>query len=676
MNANDPNDREMERLLEEHFASGADNVPPTPDLWVLLEGRLGEQTPRPLWAGFRDRVFPTEGFRGASALAATAAAVAVVGVVVVVAIAGSIWFVVGSNGSIPAAPEIQPTSTSLPHLGPPEPSASPELPVPQGPSGADGGAPGKAGVPGTAGSPTPMPYATPTPMAMMEEAPTPFPPAATAAPWLPISGNDTPLSERKYSSGQPGATTFEDYARQPLTDAREDGVSTFSLDTDRTSFQLALNWARSGYQVDPASVRAEEWVNAFDYGYAAPSVSDRFAITSDLFAHPLDSGRYMARVAFKAPEVITDAPLNVTLVLDASGSMSNGNRVAIAREAADVIRQSLDREDRISVVHFTTDVLHDLTVQYAAPDDRAVTDSIARLAPHDSTNVQAGLDLGVRLADKMRRERPEALNYIILMSDGVANVDATDPFAILEATSAQSGANPLRIITVGVGIENYNDHLLEQLAQHGNGWYRYLFDVEQARSTFRRENWLALASPVADQTRAQVVWNPEAVRAWRIVGYENRVTSAASFTQDRQEFAEAYSGAATTVFYELELHDDFRQKGGLGQVELRWVEPESRRAWSQSSDLVSSGAVVRPHEDRLLQFGAIVALTADRYSTLGDSPESYRGYAQDLWSLRDLTVDMQNDLGHLAAFKDFAYVLETLLMSVPYVSADGSGYSR
>ena len=80
------------------------------------------------------------------------------------------------------------------------------------------------------------------------------------------------------------------------------------------------------------------------------------------------------------------------------------------------------------------------------------------------------------------------------------------------------------------------------------------------------------------------------MKAWRIVGYENRVTSAASFTQDRQEFAEVYSGAATTVFYELELHDDFRQKGALGQVELRWVEPDSGRGWSQSTDIVSSGA--------------------------------------------------------------------------------------
>ena len=749
MNANDSNDREMERLLEAHFASDADNVPPTPDLWVFLEGRLGDQAPKPLLAGIRDWAFPAGGFSGVPPIAATAAAV------VVVAIAGSVWFVVGSSnlgggpGDPTGTPAIagQPTPTPMPAMmvtAAPAPTARVEKvvvvetvivekpvirvekvvetvvvekvvegqtvrvvetvivekpvirvekvvetvvvekvvegqtvrvvetvivekPVTRVEKVVETVVVEKA----VQVLPTTMPAATGVPAPAPRPTGTPMPPAVATTPAITTGGAYSPPP-------QPGATTFEDYERQPLTDASVDAVSTFSLDTDRTSFQLALNWARSGYQVDPASVRAEEWVNAFDYGYAAPSVDDRFAITSDLFEHPLDNGRYMARVAFKAPEVLTDAPLNVTLVLDASGSMSSGNRVAIAREAAEAIRRSLDRDDRISVVHFTTYVLDGLTVENAAPDDRAVSDSIAWLEPHDSTNVQAGLDLGVRLADAMRRERPEALNYIVLMSDGVANVDATDPFAILEATSAPAGANPLRLIAVGVGIENYNDHLLEQLAQHGNGWYRYLFDEEQARSTFRRDNWLALASPVADQTRAQVVWNPDAVRAWRIIGYENRVTSAASFTQDRQEFAEVYSGAATTVFYELELHDDFRQKGGLGQMELRWVEPDSGRAWSQSSDVVSSGEVVRLHDNPLLGFGAVVALTADRYSALGDSPEPYRGYARDLLRLwADYTMDLlQNDLGHLAAFNDFAYVLETLLMNVPYVSPDNSGYSR
>ena len=677
------NDREIERLLEEHFASGPANVPPSPDLWGALESRLGEQDPKPLWAVLRDVGTPVDGFRFAPALAATAA-------VAVVAVAGgSVWFAVGSSGDggLPAAVEsgLADAVTAVPAAATPTPMTILSLTSTADPEESDGvlGTPGIPGVLGVDGeqyraAPTP----TPAP-AMMENrsaptaTPRPRPPRATPTVgaaaqsdgWQMVPG----LPEQR-STGQPGATTFQDYERQPLTEAREDNVSTFSLDTDRTSFQLALNWARAGYRVDPASVRAEEWVNAFDYGYAAPTASDRFAITSDLIAHPLDSGRYMARVAFKAPEVVQDGPLNVTLVLDASGSMNEGDRVAIAREAAEAIRRSLDADDRISVVHFTTDVLHEFTVKYASPDDREVGDSIARLAPHDSTNVQAGLDLGVELADTMRRERPDALNYVILMSDGVANVDATDPFAILESTSAPDGANPLRLVTVGVGIENYNDHLLEQLAQHGNGWYRYLFDVEQARATFRRDNWLALASPVADQTRAQVTWDPDAVKAWRIVGYENRVTSAESFTQDRKEFAEVYSGAATTVFYELELHDDFRRYGALGQVELRWVEPESGRGWSQSTDIAGGGQVRPALVDPLLSFGAVVALTADRYSAL----DGFREYDadRDLWSLQGLVDGLHGELGHLAAFEDFAFVMEALLRSVPYVEPDNSGYSR
>ena len=665
MTANNAHDGELERKLAAHFAAGNGNVPPTPDLWAALHDRLGEQKPRPLWARIRDWRTAMGRFRGTLTLATTAATV------VVIAIAGAVWLAGGGFGP-GGVVEVRYVE------GPPGPA---------GPAGAQGarGAQGAAGAKGAAGAagqtmvvekekpvvvekvvtvekavaaPTRVPASAPTQPAAVEKKVAPSRPAPTR----PV--------------GQPGTTTFQDTARQPLTATRDDAVSTFSLDTDRTSFQLALNWARAGHRVDPKSVRAEEWVNAFDYGYAAPRASDRFAITSALFAHPLDRGKYMARVAFQAPDVVTTAPLNVTLVLDASGSMREGNRVAIARAAAEAIRRSLDRDDRMAVVHFTTSVLDQFTVEAARPDDRAVANSIAQLAPHNSTNVQAGLNLGVRLADRLRRERPQALNYVILMSDGVANVDATDPFAILEATSAPSGANPLRLITVGVGIANYNDLLLEQLAQHGDGWYRYLFDVEQARATFRRENWLALASPIADQTRAQVVWNPEAVRAWRIVGYENRVTSAEAFTQDRQEFAEVYAGAATTVFYELELHDDFRQQGGLGQVELRWVAPESGRAWSQSSDLVSSGEVVRLQDHPLLEFGAVVALTADRYSALRDASVPSSTYARELWSLRERTVELQHDLGQLAAFQDFAHVLETLLMNVPRVAPDSSGYSR
>ena len=407
---------------------------------------------------------------------------------------------------------------------------------------------------------TPAPPATAAPRVTAIPTPAPTPgsnllvagppvPTATAVPASRSTGTPThPPSPA--TVGTPSATTFQDYLRERFVSTAADAVSTFSLDTDRTSYYLALNWARAGYEVEPDSVRAGEWINAFDYQYDPPLRNDSFSISSDVFRHPLESGMHMARIAFQAPEMDYDAtPVNVTLVLDASGSMDTGNRVAIAREAAEAIRRSLRSHDRIAVVHFSTDVLSQYTVDHRPSDDPAVARSISQLDSHSSTNVQAGLNRGVQLADQALRANPDAYNYIILMSNGVANVDATDPFAILESAGDYDSSNPLRLITIGVGIENYNDYLLEQLAQHGNGWYRYFTDTGQARATFSRENWLALSIPFADQTRAQVTWNPNMVESWRIVGYENRITSDESFTQARKEFAEIPAGAATTVFY-------------------------------------------------------------------------------------------------------------------------------
>ena len=395
-------------------------------------------------------------------------------------------------------------------------------------------APPATAAPRVTAIPTPAPTATPAYRAPSTPAPTPGSnllvagppvPTATAVPASRSTGTPTPPPSPA-AVGTPSATTFQDYLRERFVSTAADAVSTFSLDTDRTSYYLALNWARAGYEVEPDSVRAEEWINAFDYQYDPPLRNDSFSISSDVFRHPLESGMHMARIAFQAPEMDYDAtPVNVTLVLDDSGSMDTGNRVAIAREAAEAIRRSLRSHDRIAVVHFSTDVLSQYTVDHRPSDDPAVARSINQLDPHSSTNVQAGLNRGVQLADQARRANPDAYNYIILMSNGVANVDATDPFAILESAGDYDSSNPLRLISIGVGIENYNGYLLEQLAQHGNGWYRYFTDTGQARATFSRENWLALSIPFADQTRAQVTWDTNMVESWRIVGYENRITS-------------------------------------------------------------------------------------------------------------------------------------------------------
>ena len=491
-------------------------------------------------------------------------------------------------------------------------------------------------------------------------------------------GPSAPSADEPPQRQEPGATTFEDYGRTPFVDASTDAVSTFSLDTDRTSYFLALTWARAGFTVDPDSVRAEEWVNSFDYGYAGPGDDDSFAITSDVVEHPLNRDWHLARVALQAPDLRDDVPLNVTLVLDASGSMSAGNRVAIARAAAEAIRQSLSSRDRIAVVHFTTDVLDVYTVEHSSPDDEDVIRSISRLAPHFSTNVQAGLNLGVMLADEARRERPEAYNYIILLSDGVANVDATDPFVILESAPDSDSSNPLRLITIGVGIENYNDVLLEQLAQHGNGWYRYLDDTDQARETFSRERWLALSTPFADQARAQVTWDPAVVKAWRIVGYENRITPDHTFTQNRREFAELPSGTATTVLYELELQEGVSASAALGSVEVRWVDPSSGASLSQSAQVTGRTDARFQSADRYLRLGVIVGLAADRYSALSPQVENavvdYDGIHSNLSALLREFDALQGQLGTTQAYLDFRFLLDQLTLAAAEL-APSSGYS-
>ena len=581
----------------------------------------------------------------------------------------------GESTPAPAATRAAPAATAAPAT--PAPTLMAPAPAPtMAPTAAPTMAPTSIPAPAATAAPAaPRPTAAPTPtrQRFMPAVTATATPAPTAAP---LPRPTTFPTAAPAAGGAPSATTFRDYARERFVSAAVDNVSTFSLDTDRTSYFLALNWARNGYDVDPDSVRAEEWINAFNYGYEQPRRDDSFAITTDVVTHPVDSRLHLARLAFQAPELNYDAtPVNVTLVIDVSGSMAQGNRIQIALEAAESIRLSLREQDKMAVVQFSQDVLTDYTVTHRHPGDSDLYYRILNLNVGGSTNVQAGLDEGVRLADQARWENPNAYNYIILMSDGVANVDATDPFAILETAGDYDNVNPLRLITIGVGIENFNDYLLEQLAQHGNGWYRYLSDVDQARTTFARENWLALSIPFADATRAQVTWDPDVVNWWRIVGYENRVTSDESFTQARREFAEIPAGTATTVFYEIELKDQwFAGPLTLGDVELRWVTPSTQESNRQHAGITSHNYDFN-FADPLLRLGAIVALSSDRYSSLPWADSSTPSVHQDLLFLVEQFRSLEGSLGHLGAYQDMAFLLDHVTRNSRQAIRP-SGYTR
>ena len=418
MARNDSPDQEMERVLREHFASETSGLRAPDDLWRRLETRLGRQ-PNPSWlASLGEKLLPRPG-RVWSPAFATAGVAVVAAVVTVSVLAGTGRFggeqppgelaSVGTTEAVTPEPAFSAAApTPAPAFAPAD-SEAPFIELDQGDKG-DQGPLGAAeatfadvaaeplameAAPEFAPAPTSAPLPTPAPAlsevwdptaeplaeadvyadammpgdmadsAMMEAAPG----SAAAEASTAGRGRRGPVAEESPPAASPSATTFQDSGRLPFVSAAEDPVSTFSLDTDRTSYHLALHWARNGYMVEPRSVRAEEWVNAFDYHYAPPRGDREFAISSEVVRHPLDGGLHLARIAFQAPEVRDDAPVNVTLVLDASGSMAEGDRVAIAREAAEAIRSSLGPRDRIAVVHFTQEVLGELTVGHSHPDD-------------------------------------------------------------------------------------------------------------------------------------------------------------------------------------------------------------------------------------------------------------------------------------------------------------------
>ena len=664
MASNYGSDQEMERALREHFEAEAEDLRAPENLWQTLEGQMDlpptrhpvTQVRRRILGALKQNWFPVMATGGAVAVAASAVFLASQATQSELTLSESYAAATSAATMAPVGGQVPPRQEAMAMMERPPAAEATQAPV-------------------TVEKIVTREVAVEKIVEAMpmKEAP----PAAAFAP-------QAAASQRVATSApaRPPATTFQDYGRQPFVATAEDAVSTFSLDTDRTSYQLALSWLQEGYDIEPDSVRAEEWINAFSYGYEAPADDSDFSVTSDVAMHPLDGSKHLVRIGFQAAEVADDRPLNVTLVLDASGSMGDGNRVDIARAAAEAIRQSLRPQDRLAVVHFTEGVISDLTVEHSSPETAALQQSIQRLAPHGSTNVQAGLNQGVRLADRIRQERPEAYNYVILMSDGVANVDATNPFAILESAYDRNALNPLRLITIGVGINNYNDVLLEQLAQHGNGWYRYLDTTSQAQATFSRDSWLALSTPFADQTRAQVTWDPDLVRSWRIIGYENRVTSDESFAENRKKFAEIPSGAATTVFYEIELHDQARERVGqdvkLAKVELRWVAAATGESRSQQAEVSGRlDANLESKDDPLLQLGAIVGLSADRYGGLYDR-EYIAEISRDLTELEGQLQGLSSSLGGLDAYQDFRSMLERMAerARAQPPPATSSGYSR
>ena len=389
------------------------------------------------------------------------------------------------------------------------------------------------------------------------------PPARIPADEAPVGG--TPAGE-----GKVAGMYLMHYGTNPTVDTKDEPLSTFAADVDTGSYSLARAYLERGVLPDEAAVRVEEFVNAFDYGYRAPQ-KEAFAVQVEAFPSPNRRGYHVLHVGVKAKEISAEQRKSANLVftLDVSGSMGMENRLSLAKRALTLLVDQLKESDTVALVVYGDDARVVLPPTSAAQRER-ILEAIARMQPEGSTNVQAGMELAYAVA--LKAFKPGGINRIILCSDGVANNGITQADGIFARVKAKASEG-ITLTTVGFGMGNYNDVLMERLADMGDGHYAYVDKLEEAKRVFV-EQLTGTLQVVAKDVKLQLEFNPDAVERYRLLGFENRQLDKKDFDDDKVDAGELGAGHAVTALYEVKLRGGETKPRVLATFRARFKQPD------------------------------------------------------------------------------------------------------
>jgi Ca-activated chloride channel family protein len=387
--------------------------------------------------------------------------------------------------------------------------------------------------------------------------------APAALPPPPSTGGTHEPNDQPY-----GDVFFRTYGTNPFIDTEDDTLSTFGLDVDTGSYGVVRRYLADGHLPPAEAIRVEEILNSFRYGDRAPARDD-FAVYSDAAPWPFPRGdRYHAlRFGIRAREVsaANRKPATLIFTVDVSGSMARENRLGLVKQALQILIGQLDERDRVGLVVYGS--RGEILLEPTANHD-AIRRAIDRLTPGGSTNAEEGLTLAYRLAN--RDYRRGEINRVILCSDGVANVGRTGPDSIL-ASIGEGARRGIELTTVGFGMGNYNDVLMEQLADRGNGQYAYVDSLAEARKVFV-ENLTGTLQTIARDAKVQVEFEPSAVARYRLIGYENRDIADERFRDDTVDAGEIGAGHAVTALYEIKLQPRLSRNARIATLRLRYKD--------------------------------------------------------------------------------------------------------
>jgi len=392
-------------------------------------------------------------------------------------------------------------------------------------------------------------------------------------------GGSVPVNGEAYD-----AMFFQNYGVNPFIDTEDDPMSTFATDVDTGSYTIVRRYLNEGNLPPKDAVRVEEFVNYFKYRYAAPQKDD-FAIYAEGTPWTFGEGRknsYLLRIGLKGKKIIeaNRKPAILTFVIDVSGSMNREHRLGLVKMSLEALMDRLRPEDKIGIATYNTRGRKVMSHK-SLDERREILEVIDSLHASGSTNAAEGIKIGYDMAE--RAYRRGYINRVILCSDGVANEGLTSAEKIFETIERQVDKG-ITLSAIGFGMGNYNDMLLEQLGDKGNGYYAYIDYLDEALRLFD-DNLTGALEVIARDVKVQVDFNPDVVRSYRLIGYENRDVPDDKFRDDTYDGGEVGAGHTVTALYELKLWPD--NKGTVATTYVRYKDANTMDVREFKSDIDS-----------------------------------------------------------------------------------------
>lgn len=365
-------------------------------------------------------------------------------------------------------------------------------------------------------------------------------------------------------------TDRENYApteENPVKRVAEQPVSTFSIDVDTGAYANVRRFLNSGRLPPRDAVRVEELINYFDYDYPLPeSRQPPFQVTTELVPTPWNNKTLLLSVGIKGYDLPKNhlPPANLVFLIDVSGSMNSPDKLELLKSAFKLLVRQLRPEDKVAIAVYAGAA--GVVLEPTSGSQKAkIEAALERLSAGGSTNGGAGIQLAYNLArDGFVKE---GVNRVILATDGDFNVGTVD-FAALKNLVETQRKSGIALTTLGFGTGNYNDRLMEQLADAGNGNYAYI-DTLQEGNKVLVEQMSATLLTIAKDVKIQIEFNPALVEEYRLIGYENRILRREDFNNDAVDAGDIGAGHTVTALYEIALKGS---GGGLTEP-LRYSQP-------------------------------------------------------------------------------------------------------